>query len=102
MPMKLVRILSYLCERKKEDSRKVCIMSKENRGMFLKLVSISEAIELLRQTYRPPRTRIELALKSSLGFVIAEDISATFDIPPFDRSRVDGYAVRSSDTFSAD
>ena len=35
------------------------------------------------------------------GRVLAEDVSAGFDNPPFDRSPVDGYAVRSADIAQA-
>ncbi len=35
------------------------------------------------------------------GLVLAEDIVATEDVPSFDRSAVDGYAVRASDTYRA-
>jgi putative molybdopterin biosynthesis protein len=36
-----------------------------------------------------------------LGRVLAEEIVAEVDVPAFDRSNVDGYAVQASDTFSA-
>lgn len=36
---------------------------------------------------------------SASGRVLAEDIVSGVDVPPFDRSAVDGYAVRASDTF---
>ncbi len=35
------------------------------------------------------------------GRVLAEDIIANIDIPPFDRAAMDGYAVRAEDTFGA-
>jgi len=34
---------------------------------------------------------------AALGRVLAEDVRATFDVPPTDNSAVDGYAVRSAD-----
>jgi len=37
----------------------------------------------------------------ALGRVASEDIVAENDLPPFDRSAVDGYAVRGRDTFEA-
>ena len=39
------------------------------------------------------------ALKDLLGKVLLEDIIATEHVPDFDRSTVDGYAVRARDTF---
>src|SRR5688572_5333531 len=40
-------------------------------------------------------------LSESLGRVLAEDVVATIDVPGFDRSNVDGFAVWAADTFSA-
>lgn len=40
-------------------------------------------------------------LMESLGRICAQDICATEDVPGFDRSMVDGYAVRAKDTFGA-
>ena len=40
-------------------------------------------------------------LYNCLGRVLAEDIEAPFDIPPFDRAAMDGFAVRAEDTFGA-
>jgi molybdenum cofactor synthesis domain-containing protein len=37
----------------------------------------------------------------ALGRVLAEDIISKVDVPPFDRSAVDGYAVRAADTFGS-
>lgn len=36
-----------------------------------------------------------------MGRVLAEDVISEVDVPPFDRSAVDGYAVRAVDTFGA-
>lgn len=41
--------------------------------------------------------RVMLAL--ALGRVLAEDVRAEVDVPGFDRSNMDGFAVRASDTF---
>jgi putative molybdopterin biosynthesis protein len=46
-----------------------------------------------------PRERRPLS--SALGCALAEDIVAPIDVPPFDRSNVDGFAVRSADIASA-
>ena len=40
-------------------------------------------------------------LDDALGRVVAEDVIAVEDLPPFSRSTVDGFAVRSIDTFGA-
>ena len=40
-------------------------------------------------------------LAETLGRVLARDVAAPVDVPFFDRSNVDGYAVRAADTFGA-
>lgn len=42
-------------------------------------------------------SNIELELEQSLGYKLAKDLFATLDIPPFNKSAVDGYALRASD-----
>jgi len=42
-----------------------------------------------------------VALEVALGRVLAEDIRASVDVPGFDRSNMDGFAVRAADTFGA-
>src|SRR5262245_65371271 len=43
----------------------------------------------------------EVALADALGRVLAHDVAAPNDAPPFDRSNVDGFAVRAADTAGA-
>ena len=42
-----------------------------------------------------------IPLDVALGRVLAEDVRATVDVPGFDRSNMDGFAVRAADTFGA-
>jgi molybdenum cofactor synthesis domain-containing protein len=49
----------------------------------------------------PPRPPVTVALRDALGLVTAEDLAAVEDVPPFDNSAVDGYAVRVDDVASA-
>ncbi len=42
-----------------------------------------------------------IPLAKALGRVLAEDVRATVDVPGFDRSNMDGFAVRAADTFGA-
>jgi len=49
-----------------------------------------------------PRRAEEVALDAALGRVLAEDVRAEVDVPGFDRSNMDGFAVRASDTFGAE
>ncbi len=48
------------------------------------------------------RRKERVRLDESLGRIVAEDIHAPIDIPPFDRATMDGYAVVAADTFYAD
>lgn len=43
-----------------------------------------------------------VSLNESLGRVLSNDVISGADVPPFDRSAMDGYAVQASDTFGAD
>ena len=48
-----------------------------------------------------PRVTEQVPLDRALGRVLAEDIASPVDVPGFDRSNVDGWAVRAADTFGA-
>ena len=60
------------------------------------MISVAEAIQIVKDETRAlPPERTELA--RALGRFLAEDIIADCDLPPFDRSQMDGYAVRAED-----
>src|ERR671932_2392276 len=64
--------------------------------LFERLINFPEAVRLvLENTPVLPVARVPLV--DARGFVLAEDVAARFDSPPFDNSAVDGYAVRSAD-----
>jgi molybdopterin molybdotransferase len=67
---------------------------------FLTVVSVEEAIRTLRSLSPPPPTET-VSLLCSLHRVLARDARAEADIPGFDRSTVDGYALKSRDTVGA-
>ena len=48
-----------------------------------------------------PLAAERVALASALGRVLAQDVLAEVDVPGFDRSNLDGFAVRAADTFGA-
>jgi molybdopterin molybdotransferase len=48
-----------------------------------------------------PLSPLELTLSDAHGCVLAEDVVASFPLPPFDNSAMDGYAARSSDIAAA-
>jgi putative molybdopterin biosynthesis protein len=69
---------------------------------FLDVVSAEDAQRRFAQhiDLRPlPAEAVPLA--ASLGRVVAQDVPAPIDVPPFDRSNVDGFAVRATDTHGA-
>ena len=60
------------------------------------MISVAEAIRIVReQTHTLPSEPVLLA--NARGRFLAQDVVADSDLPPFDRSQMDGYAVRASD-----
>jgi molybdopterin molybdotransferase len=69
---------------------------------FQKLTPIENALQLFFDSLRIERLNyVTTPLHEALNRVLAEDIIAEEDIPRFDRSAVDGYAVKAEDTFEA-
>src|SRR4051812_11170430 len=64
------------------------------------MISVAEAIQIVKEV-TPALSPEPVALENSLGRVLAQDIVADTDLPPFDRSQMDGYAVRAIDTQEA-
>jgi molybdopterin molybdotransferase len=60
------------------------------------MISVSEAEQhILSRLYSPSKERV--ALEQSAGRVLAQDVRADRDFPPFDRVMMDGIAIRYSD-----
>jgi molybdenum cofactor synthesis domain-containing protein len=60
------------------------------------LISVDRALEIvLASAPVLPAEPVELA--AALGRVLAEDVAADTDLPPFDRAAMDGYAVRAGE-----
>ena len=71
--------------------------------MFRKLVSFHEAKQILKRSFSPKSVGVEeIFLSKAHNRILAKDIQSPIDVPPFDRSTVDGYAVKAADTFGAD
>ena len=67
---------------------------------MLNVCTPEEALNIIRREFAGSTAETEvLPLSACLGRVLAEDITANEYVPDFDRSTVDGYAVRASDTF---
>ncbi|MFA0740109.1 MAG: hypothetical protein DFNUSKGM_000207 [Candidatus Fervidibacter sacchari] len=61
------------------------------------LTRFDEALEKLMDAAKPIERKEKVALTDCGYRVLAEDIIAPFDVPPFDRAAMDGYAVRAED-----
>src|SRR5271154_2410296 len=69
---------------------------------FLEVVSAQEARRRFEASIdRSPLPAETLPLAAVLSRVLAADVVAPVDAPPFDRSNVDGFAVRAADTNGA-
>ncbi len=68
---------------------------------FFNVLPPAEALAVLRQHLRPRVEAERVATSDALGRVTAEDILSPEDLPAFPRSAMDGYSVRSRDTFGA-
>ena len=64
------------------------------------MIPVGEALDLILGEVKPLGYE-RVPLLSSLGRVLAEDITATISNPPLDNSAMDGYAVRAGDTEGA-
>lgn len=64
------------------------------------LLDPDEALAIILDSIVPLGTE-SVGLEESLGRTLAEDVAANCDLPPFDNSQVDGYAVIASDTVGA-
>lgn len=60
------------------------------------MISIKNANNSIKRTV-PTLEPEAIAIRSSVGRILAEDIVADMDLPPFDRSMMDGFAVRAAD-----
>ncbi|MCE1254834.1 MAG: molybdopterin molybdotransferase MoeA [Anaerolineae bacterium] len=64
------------------------------------LISVRDAQDIILQSITT-KTPQRLPLESMLGCVLAEDIISPINLPPFDNSSMDGFAVNSSDITGA-
>jgi len=70
------------------------------RVIFHELVTLDQAAEVLLK-FAAPLGAEKVGVASAYGRVLAEDVVAPLDVPPFDRSTVDGYAVVAEATYGA-
>ena len=62
-------------------------------------ISITEALDIIYDNITPLTTEI-VPIEIAVGRVMAKDSIATFDLPRFDNSAMDGYAVKCADADS--
>lgn len=60
------------------------------------MLPVESALRIILEN-TPTLAECEVAIPHALGHVLAEDIRADMDMPPFDKSAMDGFAVRSAD-----
>jgi molybdopterin molybdotransferase len=60
------------------------------------MIELKEALQIVVDAAQPlGAERVEL--RDALGRILAEDVAADMDIPPFDKATMDGYACRRAD-----
>ena len=64
------------------------------------MIPVYEALKIIKRETRSLE-RETIDLENSIGRVLAEEIRADMDLPPFNRSQMDGFAVLASDTKNA-
>ena len=60
-------------------------------------VTVEQALKLIYTNVKPKSIKI-IAIEDAVGYVLAEDIVATHNLPPYDNSAMDGYAVKVEDS----
>ncbi|OHB75062.1 MAG: molybdopterin biosynthesis protein [Planctomycetes bacterium RBG_16_64_10] len=69
---------------------------------FLEVIDRDEAERRFQAALRlEPLEAVDVGLAEALGRVLAADIAAEVDVPSFDRSNYDGFAVCAADTYGA-
>src|SRR5271169_5252044 len=72
------------------------------QDQFLQVLDRDEAERRFRAAISlTPRGMEQVPLDAALGRVLAADVVSPVDVPSFDRSNVDGFAVVAEDTFGA-
>ena len=69
--------------------------------MYQEDIELEEAYRIIEASTKGVTETEEKMLSEADGYVTAEDIKIGFDVPPFPRSPLDGFAIRSIDTKGA-
>src|SRR4030042_6464047 len=71
--------------------------------MFRRLMTFDEAKKVISEQLKPEALgEEEISLLEAYNRVLRENVVSALEIPPFNRSTVDGYAVEEADTFEAE
>jgi molybdenum cofactor synthesis domain-containing protein len=68
---------------------------------FGALISYKEATDIIDAHIHPIKRTETVPLDDAVNRVLAEDLVAAMNVPPFNRAAMDGYAVKAKDTFGA-
>jgi molybdopterin molybdotransferase len=68
---------------------------------FRFLISREEALKRIMDSVKPIDRKEKVPIEESSGRVLAENIVADRDVPPFNRAAMDGYAVKAEDIYGA-
>ena len=61
--------------------------------------SVQETLDIIRSEFQVLQRTEILPLEACFGHILADEIISDQNIPTFNRSSMDGYAVRAKDTF---
>ncbi|MDY7082023.1 MAG: molybdopterin biosynthesis protein, partial [Halobacteria archaeon] len=70
------------------------------RKEFRELATVDEALDVVEELGIGEKIE-EVALADANSRVVAKSLESPIDVPGFDRSKMDGYAVRAEDTYEA-
>ena len=76
-------------------------MSEESMRPIRDTLPFDDALAVLLGAATPIEATERVPLEDADGRVVAHDLVASADVPPFDRAAMDGYAVVADDTFGA-
>src|SRR5574337_1720117 len=65
------------------------------------LLDLEAGMRIVMDAAQPIERTEQATLLEAVGRVLAEEVCASMDVPPFTRAAMDGYAVKAEDTFGA-
>src|SRR5437764_10669454 len=85
-----------------ESELLAAVRAAARQEQFLEVVSAEEAKKRFEAHLDlGPLPGEPVTLATALGRVLAKDLAAPIDVPPFDRANVDGFALRAADSAGA-